>query len=132
MVFNPILEFLQSKAHHVYDLDGKKIITLPYTDDFCLITTNKPTHQRLMNVIDLKIKSIGMKLKPVKCCTFSVRSGSPCDLVFSLSNNLKPTIFYEEQKFLGKLLLPLGKSSDIFDFFMSTCTPEFHPGPGRV
>ena len=117
MVFNPIIEFLQSEAHHGYDLDGKKIITLPYADDFCLITTNKRTHQRLMNLIDSKIRSMGMKLKPVKCRTFSIKSGSPCDLVFSISNNLIPTIFHEEQKFLGKLLFPLGKSIDIFYFF---------------
>ena len=39
------------------------------------------------------------------------------DSVFSLSNNLIPTIFHEEQKFLGKLIFPLAKSIDFFEFF---------------
>ena len=56
--------------------------------------------------------SMGMKLKPVKCRTFSVKSGSPAD--FSICDKKIPTIFHEEQKFLGKVLYPLGISSDTF------------------
>ena len=55
-----------------------------------------------------------MKLKPVKCRTFSIKSGSPADLNFSIGDKKIPTIFHEEQKFLGKVLFPLGKSSDTF------------------
>ena len=36
----------------------KKFITLPYADDFCLITTNKRTHQKLINEIDENIESM--------------------------------------------------------------------------
>ena len=54
----------------------KKFITLPYADDFCLITTNKRTHQKLINEIDDNIESMGMKLKPSKCSSFSLSSGS--------------------------------------------------------
>ena len=114
MVFNPVIEFLQSETGSGYDLEGHKFITLPYADDFCLITTNKLTHQRIMNQIDSKVMSMGMKLKPVKCRTFSIKSGSPADLNFSIGDKKIPTIFHEEQKFLGKVLFPLGKSSDTF------------------
>ena len=40
MVFNPIIEFLQSKNDSGFNLNEEKIITLPYADDFCLITTD--------------------------------------------------------------------------------------------
>ena len=106
MVFNPIIEFLQAESRHGFNLEGENFITLPYADDFCLITTNKRTHQRLMNAIDSKIRSMGMKLKPVKCRTFSIKSGTPWDINFNIGDNTIPTIFMDEQKFLGKLLFP--------------------------
>ena len=67
MVFNPIIELLQREMKHGFDLEGEKCITLPYVDDFCLITTNKKTHQRIMDLINSRIQSLGMKLKPSKC-----------------------------------------------------------------
>ena len=60
MVFNPLIEFLQSETGSGYDFEGH--ITLPYADDFCLITTNKLTHQRIMNQKDSEVMSMGMKL----------------------------------------------------------------------
>ena len=67
MVFNPIIELLQSKNDCGFNLNGEKIITLPYADDFCLITTDLRKHQKIQNEIKSKIESIGMRLKPVKC-----------------------------------------------------------------
>ena len=60
MVFNPIIELLQKEIKHGFDLEGDKCITLPY---FCLITTNKKTHQRIMDLINSEIQSQGMKPK---------------------------------------------------------------------
>ena len=46
MVFNPIIEFLQSKNDCGFNLNEEKIITLSYADDFCLITTDLRKHQK--------------------------------------------------------------------------------------
>ena len=68
MVFNPILLDLKNKAESVgYTLGDYSYVTLPYADDFCLITTNLKTHQRLISDISDKITSMGMMLKPSKC-----------------------------------------------------------------
>ena len=101
-------------------MDGKEFITLPYADDFCLMTTNLRTHQRLMNKINTHIESMGMKLKPSKCRTFTLKSGKPSPVQFHLDGKNIPTIFVEEQKYLGKLVFPLGKSEETFQHFMST------------
>ena len=47
MVFNPIIEFLQSKNDCGFNLNEEKIITLPYADDFCLKTTDLRKHQKI-------------------------------------------------------------------------------------
>ena len=87
MVFNTIIELLQNETW---------VRVRP--DDFCLITTNKKTHQRFMDLINSRIQSLGMKLKPSKCL----------DMNFDIQGTVIPTIFHEEQKFLGKVLFPLG------------------------
>ena len=52
MVFNPIIQHLKSmEDRYGYDLDGSKYITLPFADDFCLITSNKRHHQKIMDEI---------------------------------------------------------------------------------
>ena len=116
MVFNPIIEFLQSEIKHGFTSINSQTITLPYADDFCLITNNVRTHQRLMDEINSKILSMGMKLKPAKCRTFSIKSGSASDSTFFIGKDKIPTIFLEEQKFLGKLIFPFGKSSETFEY----------------
>ena len=76
MVFNPILLDLKNKAESVgYKLGDYSYVTLPYADDFCLITTNLKTHQRLISDISDKITSMGMMLKPSKCRSVSISSG---------------------------------------------------------
>ena len=42
LVFNPILQFLQENSNFGYKLQDKSFITLPFADDFCLITTKGP------------------------------------------------------------------------------------------
>ena len=61
MVFNPIIEFLQSKNDCGFNLNEEKIIILPYADDFCLITTDLRKHQKIPNEIKSKIESMGMR-----------------------------------------------------------------------
>ena len=79
-------------------------ITLPYADDFCLATTNLRTHQRLLNQIQENIESMGMKIKPSKCRSFSLKSGKPSEVNFSIENYNVPSIAFDEQKFLGRVL----------------------------
>ena len=115
LAFNPVLKSLQEELGSGYNLRGENFITLPYADDFCLITTNSRTHQRLMNVIDSHIESMGMRIKPSKCRTFSLKSGKPSKVDFNIKEDRIPNLFEEEQKFLGKVIFPLGKSSDTFE-----------------
>ena len=103
-----------------YTINNKKFITLPYADDFCLITTNKRTHQRLMDKINNNITTMGMKLKPSKCRTFSISSGTPSITDFFIAQDRIPSISEEEQKFLGKLLFFRGKAEDTFNHIKET------------
>ena len=83
MVFNPIIQHLKLKEHCGYTLDGMNFITLPFADDFCLITSNKRVHQKIMNDILDITQSMNLQLKPVKCKTISIRSGLPCEINFN-------------------------------------------------
>ena len=60
-----------------------------------------------------------MKLKPAKCRSFSIRSGVPSRINFTIGETEIPNIFQEEQKFLGNLLYPTGKLSHAFDYIKS-------------
>jgi len=119
MAFNPIIEFLQSKNDCGFNLNEEKINTLPYADDFYLITTDLRKHQKIQNEIKSQIESMEMRLKPTKCRSFSIRSGVPSRINFIIGETEIPNIFQEEQKFLGKLLFPTGKLSDAFYYIKS-------------
>ena len=91
---------------------SKSFITLPYADDFCLITTHQRTHQKLINTINTNIESMGMLLKPSKCRSFSISRGSSKVVDFYIGPNRVPSIAEEEQKFLGRVIFYTGKSSE--------------------
>ena len=93
-------------------MKDEDFITLPFADDFCLMTTDLRTHQRIIHQIDEKIKSMGMLLKPSKCRSFSIRSGKPIVKHFLIEDKVVPSISEEEQKFLGRVLFFEGKSQD--------------------
>ena len=125
MVFNPVLQHLKNmEEDHGYQLhtDDKIThhITLPYADDFCLITTNIRTHQKIINIIQSNISSMGMRLKPSKCRHFSVPSGQPKDIPFHIGHTRIPSIRDEDQKFLGRLLFFSGKSEETFQHIKDT------------
>ena len=92
----------------------ENFITFPYADDFCLITRDRRTHQRIINEISKHINSMGMKIKPSKCRSFSLRSGSPGIIHFDIEGYKVPSIAEEEQKFLGRVLFYSGKSVECF------------------
>ena len=77
-----------------------------------------------MNRINTHINSMGMEHKPSKCRTFTHKSGKPSQVKFQLDGKNIPTIFEEDQKYLGKLVFPLGKSEETFQHLMSTFKEE--------
>ena len=116
LVFNPIIQELQRNSCKGYKLGDNSIVTLPYADDFCLISTHMGTHQNTIDRINTQISSMGMKLKPSKCRSFSLRGGKPEAIHFKIGENVIPSIRDEEQKFLGKLLFFNGKPEETFNY----------------
>ena len=99
-----------------FEINGERIIMLPYIDDFCIITTNKLKHQKLVDQIEENTISIGLKLKPSKCRSFSIQKGTPTIVNFNIGEHLVPSVQEAEQKFLGKLVFFKGKSSETYDY----------------
>ena len=113
--FNPVLEYLQSiKDQYGYDLNGTKIITTPYADDFNLITTHKKQQQKIINNLQDYTQSMGLQLKPSKCRSLSLLSGRPTAVNFTIAGNHVKTLDEDPQKFLGSLVTFSGKTSEIF------------------
>ena len=63
---------------------------------------------------------MGMKLKPSKCRSLSIRSGISSKTSFHIGDNQIPCICDEEQTFLGKLLFFSGKSEETFNLIHDT------------
>ena len=63
---------------------------------------------------------MGLKLKPRKCRSFSLSSGSPSNIPFWIEDKKIPSIQEEEQKFLGKLLFYSGKSGETYEHIKDT------------
>ena len=117
IAFNPILEVLQNMKQKGYMLNkDTKIICTPFADDFNLITTHKKMHQNLMDVIHSNTTRMGLKLKPSKCRTFSIVSGKPSPVIFSLNGSPLETIENDPHKFLGHNITFSGKQSETFAF----------------
>ena len=57
----------------------------------------------------------GNEIKTRKMQIIFHRSGVPSRINFTIGETEIPYIFQKEQKFLGKLLFPTGKFSDVFD-----------------
>ena len=115
LVFNPIIQFLTENSKYGYKLQDQKFITLLFADDFCLITSDKRSHQRIIKQINDHINSMGMMLKPSKCRSFSLKGGRPSKEIFNINEHPVPSIADEEQKFLGRVLFYSGKSEECFE-----------------
>ena len=101
LVFNPILQKLKENLHKGYKIGEVSTVTTPYADDFCLISTHKTTHQNLINNIHSQISSMGMKLKPSKCRSFSISGGQPKAVPFHIGDNEIASIRDDPNNFLG-------------------------------
>ena len=115
IVFNPLIERLQQEVKFGFQLQNMSYITTPFADDFNIITTNRRTHQRIINLIDNCCKSMGLKLKPSKCRSLSIVSGSSCDIPFTIDGVNLETLKTKHHKFLGSSITYSGKQSDIFE-----------------
>lgn len=93
-----------------------KVICTPFADDFNLITTHKKTHQNIMDEIHSNTTSMGLKLKPSKCRTFSIVSGKPTPVIFSMDKSPLETIEKDPHKFLGHNITFNGKQSETFTY----------------
>ena len=117
LVFNPIIQYLKLKEdRYGYKLNGNSVITLPYADDFNLITSNKRTHQRVINELHSITSSMNLKLKPEKCKNLSICSGSPKIVPFSLGGKDLDSIKDSPMKFLGACVSCQSTSMEGFTF----------------
>ena len=103
MCFNPILEDLKRfERDDGYNLEGMPFITLPFADDFNLITRDIRKHKKLMIRLHDLTSSMGLKLKPRKCRSLSIKAGKSEELVFSLGDDRIASILHDKyHKFLG-------------------------------
>ena len=77
MTFNPIIQSLQNQSQKFgYKLGDFSYVTLPYADDFCLISTHKTSHRNLINQIQSQVSSMGLKLKTSNVVHFLFQGGS--------------------------------------------------------
>ena len=103
MCFNPILEDLRSfEDSDGYVLNGMPVITLPFADDFNLITRDVRKHKKLMVRLNNLTRSMGLKLKPRKCRSLSIKAGKSVEVKFSLGDDEILSILHDRyHKFLG-------------------------------
>jgi hypothetical protein len=101
--FNPILEKLESlKLTKGFNHLGLRHITLPFADDFNLLTGHKVTHQNIIKEIVGWTTSMGLVLKPRKCKSLSIKAGCSAAVEFSLGDYAMASIKQEPYlKFLG-------------------------------
>ena len=117
IVCNPIIQYLKLKEdRYGYKLNGNSVITLPYADDFNIITSNKLTHQRVINELHSITSSMNLKLKPDKCKNLSICSGSPKIVPFSLGGKDLDSIKDSPMKFLGACVSFQSTSMEGFTF----------------
>lgn len=75
-----------------YEINRLNIKNIPLADDFCMNSTNKKTHQIVINDINLKVESMGLKLKPFRYDWFSLSGGKPTVINFKIEDKLVSSI----------------------------------------
>jgi hypothetical protein len=111
LAFNPILEFLKTEISHGAPIDPKTdgssvIIGLAFADDLTLICRHLTTLQRILNIVDSNLRKVGLILKPTKCSTLSLSSGTTTNHQFRLGKKVLETIESSSFKFLGTTIFP--------------------------
>ena len=103
MCFNPIVEYLkQCETSDGYCLNDVHYISLPFADDFNLVTRDIRKHRKLMVRLHELTTSMGLKLKPQKCRSLSIKAGKSVEEVFFLGVDGVLSILRDKyHKFLG-------------------------------
>ena len=123
IVFNPLIDHIKKfKDSQGYNLNGTKIITTPFADDFNIISNNIIKHQKLVSDIEEKATSMGLTFKPSKCRSLSIVSGKPQEKPVFLrntsGNNTTPvlvnSVITHPLKFLGSVITPTCSPQDYF------------------
>ena len=108
MVFNPIILDLQNQAEKVgYKLGDFSYVTLPYADDFCLITTHMRTHKNLISEINKKIVSMGMRLKQENVGPSAFPTGRPRIFPSTSATSGSPVFVTRSKNSLGRFSFSL-------------------------
>ena len=108
MCFNPILEYLDDiRDKSGFNMDGCKVITTPYADDFNLLTSNKLQHQTIINDLQEKHAEHGFGTKtnkmPIRVHT-SICSGVPEVVDFHIDGKRVTPVKEDPHRFLGSLI----------------------------
>ena len=123
IVFNPLIEHIKKfKDSQGYNLNGTRIITTPFADDFNIISKHIVKHQKLISDIEEKATSMGLTFKPSKCRSLSVVSGKPKVKPFYLKSTLENSttpvlvnsVITHPHKFLGSVITPTCSPQDYF------------------
>lgn len=125
IVFNPLIEHIKKfKETNGYDMNGTKVITTPFADDFNLISNHKSKHQKLIKDVEIKATSMGLIFKPSKCRSLSICAGKVKDVSFVLSDPTNSTLkthiktmHDDPHKFLGSLITYHNTAKDYFEHF---------------
>jgi hypothetical protein len=101
--FNPILEKLESLwLTKGFNHLGLPHITLPFADNYNLLTGHKVTHQNIIKEIVGWAPSMGLVLKPKKCKSLFIKAEYSAVVEFSLGDYAMASIKQDPyMKFLG-------------------------------
>jgi len=115
--FNPILDYLKSEEKHGYyfNKDSNLRHVNPFADDFNLATGRRDTHQRIINNINSTVDIMGLTLKPSKCRSLSIVSGSFKPLQFKIGDSNISTVMEKDHKYVGGIITKDGKPADIYN-----------------
>ena len=105
-----------------YNMNDMKYITVPFADDFNLVTSNKRTHQRLINEIVLLTQQMNMTLKPSKCRSISIVQGTAKEIHYTINDQPIQTVKEKPEKYLGSLVTYYLKSHENFEFIHKKLT----------
>ena len=106
----------QYEESHGYLLNGNRYITLPYADDFILVTTDKRKHQKLLDEIAKITCSMNLELKLSKCKSMSISGGKPSVVPFTIKGAALKHVKDSPEMFLGSYIAFKGTSEGAFEY----------------
>ena len=121
VVFQPLLNFLLKHKSQGCKLGNHHVVTLPFADDFEVISNHQTKHQKLVLEVQAKAESMGLEFKASKCRSLSIKSGIVTSVPFSLKAKdgslvaLK-TMEDDPHKFLGSSITHRNTDADHMAF----------------